>query len=195
MISLIFDTETTGKANFKIPDPTIQPYPVQMACVLAQDNKIMSMASVIINPEVPMDQEAAEVHGILPETIAKLGISLRAAAGIFINFLNKTDRIVAHSIDFDIIITEAMIYRAQVDYDMSKFRQVPRVCTMLSSTDVCRIPGKYGFKWPKLEEAYKILVDPAGFKGAHDALNDVVACWKILQKLEEKELPLKRGKR
>jgi len=195
MITLIFDTETTGMVNFKIPDPTIQPYPVQLACILVQDNKVMSMASVIVNPEVPMNQEAANVHGILPETVTKLGISLRAAVGIFINFLNKADRIVAHSVDFDIVITEAMIYRTLADYDIDKFRQVPRVCTMLSSTDICKIPGKYGYKWPKLEEAYKILVDPAGFKGAHDDLNDVVACWKILQKLEEKGLPLLRGKR
>lgn len=196
MVTLVFDTETTGLVNHKTPNHTVQPYPVQLACILVVDNKILSMASVIVNPGVPIEVGASNVHGITQETTDKVGVSLKAATGLFLNFLNRADRVVAHNADFDIIVTEAMIYRTLADYEMDKFRSVPRVCTMRSTTDVCKLPGKYGkFKWPKLEEAYKLLVDPAGFEGAHDALADVVACWKVLRALEEKGLPLMRGER
>lgn len=195
MRSLIFDTETTGMVNHKTPDHTVQPHPVQLACILVQDSKIMSMASIIINPGVPVESAAAAIHGITQEVIEEIGMPLKAATGLFLNFLNRADRIVAHNIDFDLIITEAMLYRTLADYDMDKFRAVPRVCTMQSTTDICKIPGKFGYKWPKLDEAYRKLVDPAGFKGAHDALSDVMACWRLLRVLEDKGVPLKKGKR
>jgi DNA polymerase III subunit epsilon len=196
MRTLIFDTETTGLVNHKSPDHTIQPHPVQLALLLIQENKIMSMASVIINPSVPIEEGASNIHGISQEIVEQVGIGLKAATGLFLNFLGKADRIVAHNIDFDLIVTEAMIYRSLSDYEMEKYRRIPRVCTMRSTTDVCRLPGRYGkFKWPKLEEAYKMLVDPAGFECAHDAMADVIACWKVLRVLEEKGLQLIRGER
>lgn len=195
MRSLIFDTETTGMVNHKTPDHTVQPHPVQLACILVQDTKILSMASIIINPGVPVESAAAAIHGITQEVIEEVGMPLKAATGLFLNFLVRADRIVAHNIDFDLIITEAMLFRTLADYDMDKFRAVPRVCTMQSTTDICRIPGKFGYKWPKLDEAYRKLVDPAGFKGAHDALSDVMACWRLLRVLEDKGIQLKKGKR
>ena len=195
MTDLIFDTETTGLVNHKNPDPTVQPYPVQLACILVQGDKIMNMASIIINPGVPTESAAAAIHGITQEVIEAVGLPMKAATGLFLNFLNRADRIIAHNADFDIIVTEAMLYRTLADYDMDKFRAIPRVCTMHSTTDICRLPGKFGFKWPKLDEAYRKLVDPAGFKGAHDALSDVMACWRLLRVLEDKGIQLKKGKR
>ena len=195
MRTLVFDTETTGMVNHKTPDHTVQPYPVQLACILVENDKVMNMANVIINPEVPVESAAAAIHGITQKVITAVGLPMKAATGLFLNFLNRADRIVAHNIDFDLIITEAMLYRTLADYDMNKFRAVPRVCTMQSTTDICKLPGKFGYKWPKLDEAYRKLVDPAGFKGAHDALSDVMACWRLLRVLEEKGVPLKKGKR
>lgn len=196
MVNLIFDTETTGLVNHKSPDHTIQPYPVQLACLLTENGKVLNMASVLVNPGVPIEKGAAEVHKITDELVQKSGLSLKAATGLFINFLNMADRIVAHNSDFDIIVTEAMILRTLADFDIDRYREKPRVCTMHSTTSICKIPGKFGkYKWPKLDEAYRKLVDPRGFSGAHDALQDVLACWKVLQKLEEKGLPLLKGSR
>ena len=53
MKTLIFDTETTGLADMKTIDHNRQPYPVQLAMELIDDeNKTVSLASVIINPGV-----------------------------------------------------------------------------------------------------------------------------------------------
>ena len=58
-------------------------------------------------------------------------------------------------------------------------------CTMRIATNVLKIPGPRGFKWPTLQEAYKRLVDPAGFEGAHDAITDVKACAAVFYALED----------
>jgi len=46
---------------------------------------------------------------------------------------------------------------------------------MERSTDHCKIPGSYGYKWPSLSELYFILFD-RDFEEAHDAVVDVKAC-------------------
>ena len=46
---------------------------------------------------------------------------------------------------------------------------------MKSTTNLCNIQGKYGPKWPKLEELYNYLFNK-NFQGAHRAINDVKAC-------------------
>ena len=46
---------------------------------------------------------------------------------------------------------------------------------MKESTDFCRLPGNYGFKYPNLTELHRKLFKKA-FDDAHDALADVRAC-------------------
>lgn len=196
MVTLIFDCETTGLCDMKSIDHNKQPYPVQLACELIDnDNKTISLVSVIIDPGVPIPDSASIIHGITIEKAVAYGISMRAAAGLFINFLLRCDRIVAHNIDFDLIVTEAMILRSNLNFDINKFKTIPRVCTMLSTMNILKLPGKYGHKWPKLDEAYRHLVNPGGFSDAHDALADVRACKAILLALEEQNMELKSGKR
>jgi hypothetical protein len=50
-----------------------------------------------------------------------------------------------------------------------------RVCTMKTSTDYCELPGRYGYKWPTLEELYRVLFN-RGLQNYHTALADVRAC-------------------
>ena len=58
-------------------------------------------------------------------------------------------------------------------------------CTMKSSTNLCRLPGRYGnFKWPKLTELYKFLFNEE-MEGAHDAMVDVRATRKCYYRLKE----------
>lgn len=83
-------------------------------------------------------------------------------------------------------------------YDMDKFlyrmpwdlrsKIVPFRCIMLASKDICKLPGLYNeYKWPKLEEAYSIIVknDPAHIDGVqkHRALSDAMMASFILLEL------------
>jgi DNA polymerase III epsilon subunit-like protein len=49
-----------------------------------------------------------------------------------------------------------------------------RVCTMLTSTKFCALPGPYGTKWPKLAELHRKLFNE-DFAEAHNAAADIAA--------------------
>ena len=36
----------------------------------------------------------------------------------------------------------------------SSFESTKKLCTMKSSTEYCKIPGLYGYKWPTLSELH-----------------------------------------
>jgi DNA polymerase III subunit epsilon len=194
--TLIFDTETTGLANFKAPLEK-QPYPVQLACMLKDGAQVYAVCNVIINAGVEVPPAVSELHGITNDSLQLYGIKLAEAVSLFCSLLLQADRIVAHNIDFDLTIMAAAIVRVFPENPamLHLFTQKPRVCTMLSSMPVLKLPGMYGnYKWPKLDEAYRHLVDPEGFENAHDALADVRACAAVLEAMEEQGIELVKGR-
>ncbi|MCL2786573.1 MAG: 3'-5' exonuclease [Methanomassiliicoccaceae archaeon] len=85
-----------------------------------------------------------------------------------------------------------------IAFDLDKFlyrepwslrgKFIPFRCVMIASRDVCKLPGLYEeYKWPKLEEAYRMIVkgDPADIHGkqSHRALSDAVMASHILLEL------------
>ena len=60
-------------------------------------------------------------------------------------------------------------------------------CTMIASKNFCEIPGKYGFKWPKLSELY-IKLFGEDFEEAHNASADIEATAKCFWKLMDKNI-------
>ena len=63
----------------------------------------------------------------------------------------------------------------------------PKICTMKCSTDFCKLPGKKGFKSPRLSELHQVLFG-TGFDNAHNAMADVEATARCFWKLKEKNL-------
>ena len=95
---------------------------------------------------------------------------------------NAAKAIVGHNIAFDKKIIGAELIRlGQKDIMDSK----ESICTMEASTDYCKIPGSYGYKWPKLQELHKKLFG-CEFEDAHNSMSDVAAtlkCFKEMKKL------------
>lgn len=58
-------------------------------------------------------------------------------------------------------------------------------CIMLEAMNICKIPGYNGYKWPTLDEAYRILVDKP-LNQLHRALDDTNHACEILLKINEK---------
>lgn len=59
-------------------------------------------------------------------------------------------------------------------------------CTMREMTDVLKIPGQYGYKWPKLQEWYNKLWPQKQYIQTHKSLDDVrllVKCFKKSRQL------------
>ena len=187
MKTLIFDTETTGLHN---------PYIVQLAAVLFNDREPVSQMSVIVKPAdeegnvVCIPDEVEAIHGISNKLTDCCGIEMRNALMLFLELFLVSDRIVAHNLRFDRDVLFREMHRnfklEEVTCMTSVFGALPAICTMSTAMPICKIPKKngYGFKRPKLAEAHKFFLD-TDFDGAHNALNDVNACARILWAMED----------
>jgi DNA polymerase-3 subunit epsilon len=181
----VFDTETTGlpkKYNAPVSELENWPRLVQLAWAVYDDNaNLLIEQNFIVKPvgfTIPV--EASNVHGITTEKAEKEGILLEEVLNIFSGTLNDTDILVAHNIMFDEKIVGAEFIRKNISNNLDKLQ---KVCTKEASTDYCKLPGNYGYKWPNLTELHNKLFN-TGFEGAHDALTDVRACARCFYELK-----------
>lgn len=184
MKRLYFDTETTGFP--KSPGTPLEKCPriVQLAAILiGDDGHEMASINLIIKPEgwtIPDD--VAAIHGITTEMALSFGVPIKSVMSVFSNLCRAADQIVAHNITFDLKLVAYEFERIAVG---NVTEEKLKYCTMEATTDICKLPGKYGtYKWPKLTEAHAHLFGVA-FDDAHDALADVRACQRVHAKLIE----------
>jgi DNA polymerase III subunit epsilon len=189
---LFFDTETTGLPNnwsAPLTDGDAWPRLIQLAWIATdkEGNKIAG-ASHIIKPvgfEIP--EEASRIHGITTKIATSIGESLPMVLNVLHHQISACQVVIGHNIDFDCSIIGAEFIRE----GLPAIRPVkPRFCTMKSSTDLCKIPGPRGYKWPKLIELHRHLFG-VDFEGAHNALADIEAtakCFWELRRRKQKDL-------
>jgi len=182
---LFFDTETTGlPRNWKAPITDLNNWPrmVQLAYLFydSDGNKI-SGGDFIIKPEgftIPTD--ASRIHGISTERAIREGESLLTVLQTFQSFVSQAEFLVAHNISFDEKIVGAEFLRIGLQNLLPAKSQI---CTMKSTTNLCAIPGPYGYKWPKLSELHYKLFN-TGFEEAHNAASDINATAKCFWELK-----------
>jgi len=192
---LVFDTETTGlPKSWKAPVTDLNNWPrlVQLAWIFFDNNgNELKRGNCIIKPEgfeIPL--EAARVHGISTEKALSEGIDLNIALNEFAEVLKKSQFLVAHNLSFDEMIIGAEFLRKSVENDL---QSKSKICTMKTTTNVCKIAGPYGLKWPNLTELHQFLFNK-GFDGAHDALADVIACADCFFELRKKGMYQEQGR-
>ncbi len=183
MATLYYDTETTGKFDFYLPvDHADQPDMVQLGMIL-KDEKEIARVSILVVPGKEVSPEAAAIHGISTEYARQYGVHPRVAFWTFHSLALRAKTLIAYNNQFDDGVL-ACAYARDKSIDYGVVKSINHRCAMRAATPLCKIPGRNGgYKWPRLEEAYKILVDPAGFDGAHDALTDVVATAAVWEKI------------
>lgn len=195
-MNLIYDTETTGKANHKIaPNHPSQPRLVQLGMQLATDSgSIVAASHMIVKPEgFTIPKEASDVHGITTEFAIAHGVPLLVALGMFNALAKLAGTRVAFNNTFDLIVLKAEYARAKRDWPTAvNGKPVRDFCAMRPMTNLCRIPSvnpQYSdFKWPTLMEAYRHAFG-CEFDGAHDAMADVVATTKLFFWLKKQAAP------
>ena len=183
---LFFDTETTGLSkNWKAPVSAIDNWPrlVQIAWIVCdEEGAVLEEKDFIIKPEnFTIPAEASNVHRITTERASAEGKDLEQVLILFSDQVHKADCIVAHNINFDEKIVGAEFIRKNIS---STFYEKPHICTMQKSTDYCKIPGPYGYKWPKLSELHVALFGK-DFEEAHDASADIQATKNCFWKMKE----------
>lgn len=179
---IFFDTETTGLYDHKKDfDHPAQPHLIQIGAILvSEDLRELATFDTIVRPEgfeIPPDSSA--IHGITHDMAVKQGIHITAALNIFQGMCAGALIGVCHNTDFDYGVLMAEQHRNGFDF----FLPEKKICTMKSTTNLVGLPGKYGFKWPKLIELHEFLFGE-GFSGAHTAIDDIRATVRCFQELK-----------
>lgn len=186
---LFWDTETTGFYDDRLPpDHEAQPYIVQLAAQLCEDDgKTVAGFSLIVDPGISngifIPEKASAVHGVTNERAVQLGVSAEFALSAFAHLYQCADTICAHNAKFDKGVTETAIAR---HYGRTMPLRKRIICTMDAAAPVVNLPptermvaaGMNKPKPPKLEECIRHFFGEE-LDGAHDAMVDVAACRRV----------------
>ncbi len=172
-----FDTETTGvPRNYRAPVSDLANWPrlVQLAWVLADvDGREIDRAEYIVKPDgFTIPESVVKIHGITTRMALAKGLDLRCVLNCVRPVIERASVLVAHNVEFDQNILGAEFLRSAIPNPLLRKRSI---CTMKETSGFCRLPGPYGYKWPRLQELYVRLFDER-FATAHNALADVQAC-------------------
>jgi DNA polymerase-3 subunit epsilon len=185
----IFDCETTGlpRTRYFSPDD-IDGWPrlVQIAwgCYDSLGNAEETKCHIIRPDGFRIPADAAKIHGITHARALRAG---RELDEVLEEFLEAADRpgtvLVAHNLDYDFGVIGAELVRSSKPL---RFLDIAGICTMKSTTRICRLPrpGGFGYKWPTLEELHLCLFGQP-YEGAHDAARDLEACARSFFKLRQ----------
>ena len=184
---LVFDTETDGlPRTWAAPASDTRNWPrvVQLGWqVHDARGKLLSATSHIVRPEgFEIPSEAVKVHGISTARAKREGKPLREVLAAFTAAVDDAGVVVAHNLRFDDNVVSAEYIRLGLDYSLEN---KTCFCTMTATTDICRIPGPRGFKWPTLGELHRVLFGE-DFADAHDAAVDVAACARCFFELKKR---------
>lgn len=156
---------------------------VQVAWLLydADGNELAANNHIIYPENYTIPSRVAKVHGITTARAKAEGVDLKMVLEQFAADLQQVKTVVAHNISFDEKIIGAEMIRKAVPHDWHTKKQF---CTMKSTTHICKLPGRYGYKWPTLDELYRYTFQNT-FKEQHNALADIratAACFWELRK-------------
>lgn len=173
---LFFDTETTGlplNRNARVGELDNWPRIVEIAWILTdKSGKELEAETMILKPDdFQIPYSISAIHGITDAIANEKGKDRITVLNQFASLLDKANILIAHNISFDkkIVHSEFMRYNIK-----STIHRIDKLCTKELTTDYCKLPGKYSYKWPTLEELYKKV-----FKiklTSHSAFGDVKAC-------------------
>jgi DNA polymerase-3 subunit epsilon len=152
---VFFDVETTGLN-------VVRDRIIQIALVkLFKNGQPQEELSMLINPGIPISEEAMQVHGITPKDLANKPVFAQVAQKIW-DFIGHADLAGYNSNRFDVPMLMEEFARVGMEFDVSKRRLI----------DVQRI--FYKMEPRTLRAAYRFYCQRE-LEDAHDALADVQA--------------------
>lgn len=190
---LFIDTETTGKPRrYTAPASDVDNWPrlVEVCWLLGWEGEYSRVTlgnptRYVIYPDgFAIPPEASRIHGITTEQALQDGYPIGYVLELLAEAVNSAQRIVAHNVEFDVPVLGAEFCRRGLADPLAG---KPATCTMKQMADWCKLPGMFGFKWPRLDELHMKLFG-RGFDGAHSAEADVVACAHCYQEARRRGL-------
>ncbi|MBK9150716.1 MAG: 3'-5' exonuclease [Saprospiraceae bacterium] len=123
--------------------------------------------SMLINPGIPISEEAMAIHGITPDMLRNKPLFYQVSRQIY-DFIGNADLAGYNSDRFDVPMLIEEFHRAGLEFDIKSRRLI----------DVQKI--FYKMEPRTLKAAYKLYCGK-DLEGAHDALEDVRATVEVLQ--------------
>ncbi len=135
-----------------------------------------------------MPPEAEKINGLSNERLEAFGQHIRLPLHFIADAINQGRTLVAHNLLFDAKIMRGEMRRLGWP-EAEQCRN--GLCTMRALTPVCALsdPKRSGFKFPRLAEAYQMLLGKE-LVGAHDALTDALACFELLRWMKTRDMPV-----
>lgn len=176
----VFDTETTGLFNYKLPaDAPGQPR-LAHAVFITLDEALAEIEAVDIYVQPDgwvMPPEVTAINGLTTEFLMEKGRPVREVLDIYAARIDAGHQPVAYNADYDVKIMRGEMRRAGMD---DRFAATNQICTMKHSMalGVRKADGSKG--WPKLSDVCRHL----GIElDAHKAASDARACVDIFRHL------------
>jgi DNA polymerase III epsilon subunit family exonuclease len=156
---IVFDTECATARG--------APHLLEIGAVRIADGDVVGHFEALVRPDVPIEPEAFEVHGIDDDLVR----NARSAPDVIADFLRFAgdDWLVAHSVAQDAVVLGFEAARHQLDLPDS---------LMLDTLKLARhcAPEASDHKLDTLVQHFEIESDVH-----HRALADAVSCWKVLE--------------
>lgn len=168
MITLVFDTETTGIPKHPDAKDEVQPRIIEFGGVLVTETgEVLDEIDILINPQQPLEAIITKITGLTDEDLASQPTFAECAAQIR-TFFERADVMLAHNLPFDSTLMELDLKRAGIkDWPWPKHS----ICTVQEHAE------EWGRR-PKLLELYEhYFGEPLDQK--HRALDDVHALAKV----------------
>jgi len=155
---LYIDIETTGLITYHARI-------CQIGIVWEHDG-FVDEKSILINPTIPIPEEATRVHKIKDEDV-QYAQTFKEIAPKLKSLFDKADVVIGYNIEaYDMPIIMYEFLRCGIELDEVKIIDVYKLWTKLEKR--------------RLKDAYKRFIGD-DMDGAHDALNDIKATKKVLE--------------
>jgi DNA polymerase III epsilon subunit-like protein len=177
---LIVDIETSGLPQ-KTANGTNYPEIIQIAWVVTnKKGLVLKKNSIIIETDFIKENNFSSIVNIDFEVARKVMFPLQHALKKLTEDIKICDYVVSHNTDFDLSILGHYYTKL---YGINPLSRKATICTMKSTVNYCKIPNKFGYKFPKLSELYNKLFDYE-VKNSHNAEIDVLHTLKCFKKLK-----------
>jgi DNA polymerase III epsilon subunit-like protein len=183
MRTIIVDMETTGLHPEEDDVWNI-------AWIIAEENRIVKMRNhfyplrTLGNDYWNFKESFEKIDGLIYPSKYKVTRNHHWTEDVeLMEDFKKIDVIVAHNIAFELSFIEPLV---------PEIREKAQYCTMRLTTNICKIPHDYYvYKYPKLQEAYSLLIKDKGLSGLerfipggwHNAIFDIFATMRLYEVL------------